>query len=105
MMSFPFILEYAHDVLPAGDDDIPPVGSTNVSDAEKNEVLAKVLGDKFSFATGAWFYQKKCDDKTKQGVKNGTEAGWRQYIEKCVGTTVTDDRLGGWNKALKALNG
>jgi len=106
MMSFNFVLEYAHDVLPDDQQqDLPPANSTDVDDETKNKVLGKVLGDDFSFATGAWFYQKKCNNATKEAVRTGSEVGWRQYLKDCVGTTATAERLAGWNKAVNALSG
>jgi len=107
MMNFKFILEYAHDVLLVNgqnDPSLPPISNADiVNNTVKDNVLEKVLGNDFSFATGAWFYQKQCDNATKQAVRSGSEDGWRQYIEHCVNTTVTEDRLDGWNKTTQAL--
>lgn len=59
--------------------------------------------EKFDFGSGAWFLTTQCSKSVRSALQSGSESGWSQYISDCVGTSVTDERKGYWEKAVKAL--
>jgi hypothetical protein len=63
-------------------------------------VLELVSDDEWSFGSAAWFLRTQCDASIEDGLASGTEAGFKSYIEDCVGTTLTDDRIAGWQKVM-----
>ncbi|SMQ46610.1 unnamed protein product [Zymoseptoria tritici ST99CH_3D7] len=63
-------------------------------------VLELVSSDQWSFGSAAWFLRTQCDATIEDGLAAGTEAGFKSYIEDCVGTTLTDDRIAGWQKVM-----
>lgn len=69
-----------------------------------DRILDSVLGDEYSFAAAAWFYDTQCTQEVKEGVKTGGEQGWEEFVTGCVETTVTADRKGYWVRACEALN-
>jgi hypothetical protein len=76
----------------------------SASDDVKNAVLKLAQVDSRTFASAAWYYQTKCSDAVKSGLKSGTtQAAWEAYIQGCVNTGL-DGRLDGWNTAVKALS-
>lgn len=64
------------------------------------QVLALVNGDRWSFASAAWYLVTQCDEEISHGLTASTEEGWEAYLSECVGTTVTDDRTAIWRKAI-----
>ncbi|KAG9594275.1 hypothetical protein KCU77_g5754, partial [Aureobasidium melanogenum] len=64
------------------------------------QVLALVNGDRWSFASAAWFLVTQCDEEILQGLATSTKEGWEAYLTVCVGTTLTDDRSAIWEKAI-----
>jgi hypothetical protein len=64
------------------------------------QVLALVNGERWSFASAAWFLATQCNGEISQGLAASTEEGWNTYLTDCVGTTVTDDRTAIWKKAI-----
>jgi hypothetical protein len=79
------------------------ISSQQVDEAEKEgpvQVLALVNGDRWSFASAAWFLATQCTEDISQGLAASTEEGWNLYVTDCVGTTVTDDRTAIWKKAV-----
>lgn len=64
------------------------------------QVLALVNDDRWSFASAAWFLTTQCAQEISQGLAASTEEGWEAYLTECVGTTVTDDRIAIWKKAI-----
>lgn len=64
------------------------------------KVLALVNGDRWGFASAAWFLMAQCDEEIVQGLATSTKEGWEAYLTVCVGTTVTDDRSAIWKKAI-----
>lgn len=63
------------------------------------QVLALVNGERWGFASAAWFLATQCDEEVNQGLATLTEEGWNTYLTDCVGTTVTDDRTAIWKRA------
>lgn len=115
LMNFPFIYAYALDTPVKKDTalQLVPQGTdlSSVSADVKNQVRALVLDDDLDFASAAWFLtrskdltQTACDQSIRDGLIAATEAGWEDFITKCVGTTVTDERRRIYQAALTALN-
>ena len=74
-----------------------------VAEADKEgsvQVLALVKGERWSFASAAWFLATQCNEEISRGLAALTEEGWDTYLTDCVGTTVTDDRTAIWKKAI-----
>lgn len=98
-----FNLEYALEVAP---DALKKVTTTTTVDglaADKlNAIRDIVTTDEFTWASGAWFYSKKCDAGVKTAVQTGGKSGYEKYLG-CIGTTVTDDRLAYWTRARTAF--
>ncbi|KAJ3772013.1 hypothetical protein FB446DRAFT_689925 [Lentinula raphanica] len=80
---------------------------SKLSNKTKNAIRAVVLGDGLSFGSAMWFYTQRCLQMPGmvEGLQAQTETGWENYITKCVGTTVTDERKQSWLRAVKILNG
>ncbi|EED12449.1 conserved hypothetical protein [Talaromyces stipitatus ATCC 10500] len=67
-------------------------------------VLDLLLSDgKYDFGSAAWFLTTQCSQAVRAELQSGSLSGWQGYISECVGTSVTDDRKGYWDKAVKAL--
>jgi hypothetical protein len=109
LMNFPFIYQYALNTTStaAQAQQIVADPSTATPD-QMNAVLALVLPDELSFASGAWFLKESgggCTDDIVQGLQAATLSGWQNYITTCVGTTVTSDRQSLYETALSVLSG
>ena len=79
------------------------ISSQQVDEAEKEgpvQVLALVNGNRWSFASGAWFLERQCEEEIREGLATLTEERWNIYLTACVGTTVTNDRTAIWRKAI-----
>ncbi|KAL8790822.1 MAG: hypothetical protein Q9213_000446 [Squamulea squamosa] len=93
----PFNLEYAQSI-PALKDGLAKAGT------DVKAVLALLTANgEYDFGSAAWFMKTKCSEKVRAGLKTGTTEAWKAYITECVGTTVTDDRQAGWERAAKAM--
>jgi len=111
LMLFPFILKYAletPEVAPKVAQVAPGLTANSdpnaVAPDTMNAVRALVLGDDLSFASAAWFLKTKCDGRFSSDLKSGTQASYESYLTGCVGTTVTPERVAGFQKAIAALN-
>ncbi|KIK69393.1 hypothetical protein GYMLUDRAFT_152604 [Collybiopsis luxurians FD-317 M1] len=119
LMEFPSVYQYAlskpfltHQTLA-----LVPNHTVNnyaaLTNNTKNAILSLVLSDNLSFASAMWFYtqsgskERGCLDMPGmvQGLQAQTEKGWENYVENCVGTSVTDDRKQVYLQTLKILNG
>ncbi|KAF1989636.1 hypothetical protein K402DRAFT_326395 [Aulographum hederae CBS 113979] len=69
------------------------------------EVLDLVMTDEFSFGSAAWFLSTQCDEGVRTGLQDGSQTSWEAYLTTCVGTTVTPERVAGWQKAIAAVSG
>lgn len=79
------------------------ISMQQVQEAEEEgsvEVLALVNGNRWSFASAAWFLTTQCNEEISQGLATSKEEGWETYLTECVGTTVTDDRNAIWKKVI-----
>ena len=86
---------------------IPGMGEKVSQCSGDSGCVLKILtsNDYFDFASGAWFLATQCDPQIRAGLAKGDQEDWEKYITGCVHTTVTDDRVAGWQLAIKALNG
>lgn len=75
-----------------------------LSDGEKNKVLALVTPDQYNFASGPWFLATQCDKSVRDALVKDVDAGFKTYMEDCVGVEVTDDRLAYLERAKKAFH-
>jgi LysM repeat protein len=111
LMMFPFILKYAFEtpeVAPKVAQVAPGVTANtdpnSVAPDTQNAIRALVLGDDLSFASASWFLKTKCDARFSSDLKSGTQASYESYLTGCIGTTVTPERIAGFQKAIAALN-
>jgi LysM repeat protein len=111
MMLFPFILKYAletPEVAPKVAQVAPGLTASSNPDTvapdTMNAVRALVLQDDLSFASASWFLKTKCDGRFSSDLKSGTQAAYESYLTGCIGTTVTPERIAGFQKAIAALN-
>jgi len=111
LMFFPFILKYAletPDVAPQVSQIAPGLTADSNTDAvapdTMNAIRALVLRDDLSFASAAWFLKTKCAGSFSSDLKSGTQASYESYLTGCIGTTVTPERIAGFQKAIAALN-
>ncbi|KAL0474192.1 hypothetical protein QR685DRAFT_509066 [Neurospora intermedia] len=93
MMSPMYVSEYAKDL------NLPIDGKSGP------EILQLVIADDFrNFDSARWFVDKHCSDEVKAKMRMGTDEGYSDYITKCVGTTMADDRQQYWDRAKKAFD-
>jgi len=111
MMLFPFMIKYAletPEVAPQVAQVAPGLTATSnpdaVAPAVQNAVRALVLRDDLSFASASWFLKTKCAASFSSDLKSGTQASYESYLTGCIGTTVTPERIAGFQKAIAALN-
>lgn len=64
------------------------------------QVLELVNGDRWGFASAAWFLATQCDEEARKGLVAATEDGWNAYLTDCIGTTATEGRTTIWKKAI-----
>ncbi|KAL9013325.1 MAG: hypothetical protein Q9180_009021 [Flavoplaca navasiana] len=93
----PFNLEYAKSI-PALKDGLAKAGT----DVKKVLELLTSKGE-YDFGSAAWFMKNKCKKEVRDGLKKGTTEAWKMYITECIGTTATEERQAGWEKAAKAM--
>jgi hypothetical protein len=110
LMLFPFIVKYAletPEVAGQVDQIVPGLTATspteNVPADKMNAVRALVLEDSLSFASAAWFLKTKCGPEISTGLATGTQAAYETYLTACIGTTVTPERIAGFQKAIAAV--
>jgi len=97
MQMAPFNLQYAQFLSASNTTLAAQLAATSTSDL--NGIRALVLPDEFSFASGAWFYDKICTPAVKTAVQTQGHAGYSTYLTECVGTTMTDPRMAYWVRA------
>lgn len=108
MQMVDFNLEYALDtpaleaqaVAIAGS---PDADAASLSDDKKNDILALVMPDEYSFASAAWFLVTKCPASIKQGLAGGDDAAYEAYLTSCVGTTAAPERMAHWKVTKEAF--
>ncbi|KAG9307709.1 hypothetical protein G9A89_023274 [Geosiphon pyriformis] len=114
-MNFPFIDEYVQYIAKT-DQEIASkyqdlkskygAGYAN-NDQAKNDILALVLPDKYAFASATWFLRTKCSFNVINSLENGTgdvgKQAYKIYLTDCIGTSVTDQRLQAYDRAISAF--
>ncbi|KAK2758730.1 hypothetical protein FQN54_003420 [Arachnomyces sp. PD_36] len=69
-----------------------------------NAALDMILqNDQYAFATGAWFMKDICSEEVKSALADDMEAGWEQFVTKCVYAPLSEIRREYWEKAKAAL--
>lgn len=101
MQSPTFTQKYADWIAANGEDQNITVEKVDAAEAQgPAEVLALInASDKWSFGSAAWFLKTQCDASVEVALADGTQASFEAYLTDCVGTTVTDDRISGWEAA------
>ncbi|OQE43685.1 hypothetical protein PENCOP_c003G01448 [Penicillium coprophilum] len=84
--------------LPELKDKIPSVSN---NPADLLDLLRKDAAT--DFGSAAWFLTTQCSKEVRAALADGSETGWQRFISDCVGTSVTDERRGYWERAVKAL--
>ncbi|KAK6360068.1 hypothetical protein TWF730_006222 [Orbilia blumenaviensis] len=108
-MSPNFIVQYAQ-TFESTDSIKPGITPENIgeqTDEVKNKVLALVLGDDRTWASGAWFYKTHPPCAAVMPALQKTPvslAAWTQYIQGCIDTPVAD-RARNFKLAVEALGG
>ncbi|KAJ1973611.1 hypothetical protein H4R34_005015 [Dimargaris verticillata] len=106
-LMYPHIKTYAQSIpeLKAKLDEIAQTDSTLESDESMDAVLKLVIVDDYSFASAAWFLAKspECPKDTMKTLESETEDAYKMYLEKCIQTTVTDERITGWKHTMAGL--
>jgi murein DD-endopeptidase MepM/ murein hydrolase activator NlpD len=113
MMLFNFILKYALEtpsvapqvaVIAPGLTADSPAAVVDATPADTmNAIRALVLEDSISFASAAWFLKTKCEPEFATNLQSGTQAAYETYLTGCIGTTVTPERINGFNLAINAM--
>ncbi|KAH7369018.1 hypothetical protein B0T11DRAFT_69498 [Plectosphaerella cucumerina] len=108
MQMFDFNFQYALDTPALKSQAIAIAGGESVdadsiSDDKKNEILALVMADEYTFASAAWFLTTKCPATIKQGLATGGDAGYEAYLTSCIGTTAAPERLEHWKVTKEAF--
>ncbi|GAP82637.2 hypothetical protein SAMD00023353_0101710 [Rosellinia necatrix] len=67
-----------------------------------NKILALVTADEYNFASGAWYLTTKCPE-VADSLRAATDAAFTDYMEKCVGVTMTPERAAYWARAKAAF--
>ena len=104
MQSPTFNQKYAEWIAANGKDESITAAKVTAAAAQgPAEVLALInASNKWSFASAAWFLKTQCEASVETALADGTQASYEAYLTDCVGTTVTDDRITGW-EAVVAL--
>lgn len=100
MQSPAFNANYADWIVANGQDDSITQGSVAAAANDPAALLDLINTDEWSFASAAWFVSTQCDASHIQALGNGSQASFEAYLTGCVGTTVTEDRIAGWEKVI-----
>lgn len=66
-----------------------------------NDILAKLIDDKYNFASGFWFLSTQCTDEVRNAM-DGSDAGFEKFLVDCVGTDFAP-RKEYWDRAKVAF--
>lgn len=100
MQSPAFNKKYADWIVANGGDESITAESVAAVASEPASLLDLINTDKWSFASAAWFLATQCEASVAQALGDGSQASFEAYLTQCVGTTVTDDRVAGWEKVV-----
>lgn len=100
MQSPSFNAKYADWIMANGQD--PSITQASVAAAANDPaaLLDLINTDQWSFASAAWFVSTQCGASQVQALGDGSQASFEAYLTGCVGTTVTEDRIAGWEKVI-----
>jgi len=99
MQSPAFNSKYADWIVANGQDDSITQGSVAAVANDPAALLDLINTHEWSFASAAWFVSTQCDGQI-QALGDGSQASFEAYLTGCVGTTVTEDRIVGWEKVI-----
>ena len=97
-----FNLKYALDVPELRESALAIIGGNatadgdELSDEDKDKVLALVMPDKYSFASAAWFLTTQCEASVREGLAKDGDDGYEAYLTECIGVEAGEDRLEHW---------
>ena len=100
MQSPAFNAKYADWIVANGQDASITQGSVAAVASDPAALLELINTDEWSFASAAWFVSTQCGASQIQALGDGSQASFEAYLTGCVGTTVTEDRIGGWKKVV-----
>ncbi|KAM0702328.1 hypothetical protein Q7P35_011238 [Cladosporium inversicolor] len=100
MQSPSFNAKYADWIAANGQDASITQGSVAAVANEPAALLDLINTDEWSFASAAWFLSTQCDGSQIQALGDGSQASFEAYLTGCIGTTVTEDRIAGWEKVI-----
>lgn len=100
MQSPAFNAKYADWIAANGGDEKITAESVAAVANEPANLLELINTDKWSFASAAWFLSTQCEASVAQTLGDGSQGSFEAYLTQCVGTTVTDDRVAGWEKVI-----
>jgi hypothetical protein len=100
MQSPAFNSKYADWIVANGQDASITQGSVAATANNPAALLDLINTDQWSFASAAWFVSTQCDASQIQALGDESQASFEAYLTGCVGTTVTEDRIAGWEKVI-----
>jgi len=100
MQSPAFNTKYADWIAANGHDASITQSSVAAASSDPAALLVLINTDEWSFASAAWFVSTQCGASQIQALGDGSQASFEAYLTGCVGTTVTEDRIGGWKKVV-----
>ncbi|QIW98111.1 hypothetical protein AMS68_003629 [Peltaster fructicola] len=98
MQSPEYNAKYASYLSTIPNSGISPSAFTTAQAQGPAAVLALVNTDLWSFSSAAWFLTTQCSQEVRNGLAQGTQAGWSNYLTQCIGTPATNDRTQVWDK-------
>jgi hypothetical protein len=100
MQSPAFNAKYADWIVANGQD--TSITQESVADVanDPGTLLDLINTGNWDFASAAWFLTTQCDASQVQALGDGSQESFESYLTQCVGTTVTDDRIAGWEKVI-----
>lgn len=100
MQSPAFNAKYADWIVANGQDGSITQASVAAVAKDPAALLDLINTDKWSFASAAWFVTTQCGASQIQALGDGSQASFEAYLTGCVGATVTEDRIAGWEKVI-----
>ena len=100
MQSPTFNSKYADWIVANGQDASITQSSVAAVANDPAALLNLINTDQWSFASAAWFISTQCGASQIQALGDGSQASFEAYLTGCVGTTVTEDRIAGWEKVI-----
>lgn len=93
--------EYAEWIAAHGEDAAITTNSVAAAKAQGPAQLLDLINtDHWGFGSAAWFLHTQCDAGIADALADASRASFETYLKDCIGTTVTADRLAGWEKVM-----